>query len=91
MIFSGTRYKRRGVDTDGHVANYVESEQILLYHHYALSYLQVSLKHFAKYFSKLTNYDLFFRFEVLYHYTGLNQESSTDLQRGWMQLQKKTK
>ena len=47
MIFSGTRYKRRGVDTDGHVANYVESEQILLYHHYALSYLQVSLKHFS--------------------------------------------
>ena len=42
MIFLGTRYKRRGVDTDGHVANYVESEQILLYHHYALSHLQVS-------------------------------------------------
>ena len=24
---AGTRYKRRGVDTDGHVANSVESEQ----------------------------------------------------------------
>ena len=39
--FAGTRYKRRGVDVDGHVANYVETEQILLYHHYALSFLQV--------------------------------------------------
>ena len=25
---AGTRYKRRGVDADGHVANYVESEQV---------------------------------------------------------------
>jgi len=38
---AGTRYKRRGVDTDGHVANYVETEQILVYHHYVLSFLQV--------------------------------------------------
>ncbi|TRY69034.1 hypothetical protein TCAL_01419 [Tigriopus californicus] len=36
---AGTRYKRRGVDEDGHVANYVETEQILLYHHYALSFV----------------------------------------------------
>ena len=25
---AGTRYKRRGVDADGHVANFVESEQV---------------------------------------------------------------
>ena len=29
---AGTRYKRRGVDADGHVANYVESEQVSLEH-----------------------------------------------------------
>ena len=38
---AGTRYKRRGVNEEGHVANYVETEQILLYHHYALSFLLV--------------------------------------------------
>lgn len=26
---------------EGHVANYVETEQILLYHHYALAFIQV--------------------------------------------------
>ena len=25
----GTRYKRRGIDLDGYVANYVETEQII--------------------------------------------------------------
>ena len=49
LLFLGTRYKRRGVDIDGHVANYVETEQILLYHHYALSYLQVSTQHKFKF------------------------------------------
>ena len=43
LHFAGTRYKRRGVDADGHVANYVETEQILLYHHYAISFLQVGI------------------------------------------------
>jgi len=38
---AGTRYKRRGVDEDGKVANYVETEQIVLYHNYALSFVQV--------------------------------------------------
>ena len=38
---AGTRYKRRGVDADGHVANFVETEQILLYHHYAISYVLI--------------------------------------------------
>ncbi len=36
---SGTRYNRRGVDESGWVANAVETEQILLYHHYALSFV----------------------------------------------------
>ncbi len=38
---AGTRYKRRGVDFDGHVANYVETEQITVYHNYVVSFLQV--------------------------------------------------
>jgi len=38
---AGTRYKRRGVDEEGKVANYVETEQIVLYHSYALSFVQV--------------------------------------------------
>ncbi|CAL8087034.1 unnamed protein product [Calicophoron daubneyi] len=29
---AGTRYRRRGIDPDGHVANYVETEQILQTH-----------------------------------------------------------
>ena len=37
---AGTRYKRRGVDDAGAVANYVETEQIVLYHTYALSFTQ---------------------------------------------------
>ena len=36
-----SRYKRRGVDEEGKVANYVETEQIILYHTYALSFIQV--------------------------------------------------
>ncbi len=38
---TGTRYKRRGVDSDGNVANYVETEQLVLYHTYALSFVQL--------------------------------------------------
>jgi len=38
---AGTRYKRRGVDEEGKVANYVETEQIVLYHTYALSFMQI--------------------------------------------------
>ena len=38
---AGTRYKRRGVDEEGAVANYVETEQIVLYHSYALSFVQI--------------------------------------------------
>ena len=29
FLFAGTRYKRRGVDDDGNVANYVETEQVI--------------------------------------------------------------
>ena len=38
---AGTRYNRRGVDELGKVANYVETEQIVLYHSYALSFVQI--------------------------------------------------
>lgn len=38
--FSGMRYKRRGVDTDGHVANYVETEQLIHVHSHTLSFVQ---------------------------------------------------
>lgn len=34
------RYKRRGVDTDGHVANYVETEQLIHVHNHTLSFVQ---------------------------------------------------
>ncbi|GLV32607.1 spermathreecae [Carabus blaptoides fortunei] len=38
---AGTRYKRRGVDEDGMCANYVETEQIVSYHHHEVSFVQV--------------------------------------------------
>lgn len=38
--FKGMRYKRRGVDTDGHVANYVETEQLIHVHSHTLSFVQ---------------------------------------------------
>ncbi|CAL4085307.1 unnamed protein product [Meganyctiphanes norvegica] len=38
---AGTRYKRRGVDEDGHVANYVETEQIVSYSHHQVAFVQV--------------------------------------------------
>ncbi|XP_030753570.1 phosphatidylinositide phosphatase SAC2 isoform X2 [Sitophilus oryzae] len=38
---AGTRYKRRGVDDDGEVANYVETEQIIAYQSHEVSFLQV--------------------------------------------------
>ena len=36
---AGTRYKRRGADAEGNVANFVETEQIVLYHNYSLSFV----------------------------------------------------
>ncbi|XP_022917953.1 phosphatidylinositide phosphatase SAC2 isoform X2 [Onthophagus taurus] len=38
---AGTRYKRRGVDEDGECANYVETEQLIQYHHHEVSFVQV--------------------------------------------------
>lgn len=38
---AGTRYKRRGVDDNGNVANYVETEQCLLFGDHVLSFVQV--------------------------------------------------
>ena len=35
------RYKRRGVDENGHVANYVETEQSLVHRSHRVSFLQV--------------------------------------------------
>lgn len=37
----GTRYKRRGLNEQGHCANYVESEQILQYKSHIVSFVQV--------------------------------------------------
>jgi hypothetical protein len=38
---AGTRYNTRGIDDDGHVANYIESEQIIKFSNHILSYLQI--------------------------------------------------
>ena len=40
---AGVRYFMRGVDKDGHVANYVETEQIIFYKQYKTSFVQVRL------------------------------------------------
>ncbi|XP_057885595.1 phosphatidylinositide phosphatase SAC2 [Melospiza melodia melodia] len=37
---AGMRYKRRGVDKNGNVANYVETEQLIHVHNHTLSYIQ---------------------------------------------------
>ncbi|KAM8924171.1 phosphatidylinositide phosphatase SAC2 isoform 2-T2 [Pelodytes ibericus] len=37
---AGMRYKRRGVDKSGHVANYVETEQLIHVHNHTLSFIQ---------------------------------------------------
>ncbi|XP_069468044.1 phosphatidylinositide phosphatase SAC2 isoform X2 [Ambystoma mexicanum] len=38
---AGMRYKRRGVDKNGHVANYVETEQLIHVHNHTLSFVQL--------------------------------------------------
>ena len=40
-VFEGVRYFTRGVDCDGHVANYVETEQIIVYKQHTASFVQV--------------------------------------------------
>ncbi len=37
----GTRYNSRGIDNNGHVANFVESEQILITPSYLFSFIQI--------------------------------------------------
>ncbi|XP_051837508.1 phosphatidylinositide phosphatase SAC2 isoform X2 [Antechinus flavipes] len=37
---AGMRYKRRGVDKDGNVANFVETEQLIHVHNHTLSFIQ---------------------------------------------------
>lgn len=39
-FLSGMRYKRRGVDKNGNVANYVETEQLIHVHNHTLSFIQ---------------------------------------------------
>ena len=39
----GVRYFIRGVDDDGHVANYVETEQMMIYQGYRASFVQVTV------------------------------------------------
>lgn len=41
MIPAGTRYKRRGVDVDGNVANYVETEMLIQCGIHVVSYVLV--------------------------------------------------
>lgn len=38
---AGTRYLARGLDDDGNVANYVETEQILCYRNQIYSFVQI--------------------------------------------------
>ncbi|XP_055603037.1 phosphatidylinositide phosphatase SAC2 isoform X3 [Uranotaenia lowii] len=38
---AGTRYKRRGIDENGHCANYVETEQVLSLRQHQISFTQV--------------------------------------------------
>lgn len=38
---AGTRYKRRGIDENGHVANYVETEQILSFGEHQMAFTQI--------------------------------------------------
>lgn len=38
---AGTRYKRRGVDETGEVANYVETEQLIAYQTHEVSFVQI--------------------------------------------------
>lgn len=42
FIFTlGTRYRRRGIDSDGHVANFVETEVVVKYSSHIVAYVIV--------------------------------------------------
>ena len=43
VFHEGVRYYMRGVDSDGHVANYIETEQIIMYHEHKASFVQVRI------------------------------------------------
>ena len=45
LSISGVRYFIRGVDDDGNVANYVETEQMMIYCDYRASFVQVASYH----------------------------------------------
>ena len=45
MLLEGTRMWRRGADSDGYVANFVESEQIIQLNGYTASFVQVTLRY----------------------------------------------
>jgi len=38
---AGTRYNARGLDDEGNVANYVETEQIITFKNYISSFFQI--------------------------------------------------
>lgn len=42
FVLKGTRMWRRGADSDGYVANFVETEQILKSNGYTASFIQVN-------------------------------------------------
>ena len=46
LFLKGTRMWRRGADSDGFVANFVESEQIMLFSGHTASFVQVILYNF---------------------------------------------
>lgn len=41
IYHAGTRYLTRGIDDDGHVANFVETEQIVRYGNHLMSFIQI--------------------------------------------------
>lgn len=41
IFHAGTRYLTRGIDDDGHVANFVETEQIIKYGNHLMSFVQI--------------------------------------------------
>lgn len=43
VFLTGVRYYMRGLDEDGNVANYVETEQILKFRGYRASFVQVKI------------------------------------------------
>ena len=40
-MMGGTRYNSRGIDTNGYVANFVETEQVMNFHDEVYSHIQL--------------------------------------------------